>query len=284
MGTEERVGNRLGKWIAFFRQPPPSRSGCYGVDGCRVCDVRLVWAVCRGEIRLRQACQAGVPILNSMSLKKHLLYAGAGLLAVSSSISVCTVTDVASELRKHWLSGSKATANAPVAYAPGVAADGSADAPPLAIGPNARADAMPLPSLAEVLRMDVTVDWVLQRWPRVTTGLPQLQLQGYRVPLVSGTRVSDVAGSLTYYFNARQQVQRITLRGTTGDPSVLASILKSRYGFARRLTNNPGVVLFEAVDSNNRPVGSLKIRSAAVVSVNQPYSRFQVDLVIDRTE
>ena len=143
---------------------------------------------------------------------------------------------------------------------------------------------MPLPSLAEVLRMDVSVEWVLQRWPRVTTGLPQLQMQGYRVPLVSGTSVTDVAGSLTYYFNARQQVQRITLRGTTGDPSVLASILKSRYGFTRRLTNDPGVVLFEAVDSSNRPVGSLKIRSAPVVSVSQPYSRFQVDLVMDRTE
>ena len=73
---------------------------------------------------------------------------------------------------------------------------------------------MPLPSLAEVLRFDVTVEWVMQRWPRVTTGLPQLQLQGYRVPLVTGTSLSDVAGSLTYYFNARQQVQRITLRGT----------------------------------------------------------------------
>ena len=102
---------------------------------------------------------------------------------------------------------------------------------------------MPLPSLAEVLRFDVTVEWILRRWPRVTTGLPYLQLQGYRVPLVTGTGMSDVAGSLTYYFNAQQQVQRITLRGTTGDPSVLASILTSRYRFARRLTNDPGVVL-----------------------------------------
>ncbi len=62
-----------------------------------------------------------------------------------------------------------------------------------------------------MLRFDVTVEWVMQRWPRVSTGLPYLQLQGYRVPLVTGTKVADLAGSLTYYFNARQQVQRITL-------------------------------------------------------------------------
>ena len=221
-----------------------------------------------------------------MGLKKHLLYAGGALLAVSSSISVCTVTDVMSDIRKHWLSGSKATANASMPYSPDVAIDPvtGAPAPSLAIGANASpADAMPLPSLAEVLRLDVT-EWVLHRWPRVTTGLPQLQLQGYRVPLVSGTTTADVAGSLTYYFNARQQVQRLTLRGTTGDPSVLATLLTSRYGFARRLTNDPGVVLFEAVDSSNRPVGSLKIRSAPVVNGSQPYSRFHVDLVMDRTE
>ncbi|MFZ1934786.1 MAG: DUF6690 family protein [Thermoguttaceae bacterium] len=220
-----------------------------------------------------------------MSLKKHLLYAGGALLLVSSSISLCTVTDVVSDIRKRWLSGPKPTANTSVTYDPSAAGDGTADNPSLSIGSNPpRADRLPLPSLAEVLRLDVTVEWVLQRWPRVTTGLPQLQLQGYRVPLVSGAKVTDVAGSLTYYFNARQQVQRITLRGTTGDPRVLADLLTSRYGFTRRLTNDPGLVLYEAVDSSNRSIGSFKIRSAPVVSMSQPYSRFQIDLVMERAE
>jgi hypothetical protein len=222
-----------------------------------------------------------------MNFKKPLLWAGGGLLAVSLSTSVCTVTDVARDIRKCLFSGAKTSTNAAALNAPVAAVDPATGGPTatLAIGPGGSpTGVIPLPSLAEVLRLDVSVDWVLQRWPRVTTGLPQLQLQGYRVPLLSGTRVSDVAGSLTYYFNARQQVQRITLRGTTGDPRELATLLASRYGFTRRLTNDPGVVLFEAVDSSNRPVGSLKIRSAPVVSVSQPYSRFQVDLLIERTE
>jgi hypothetical protein len=133
-----------------------------------------------------------------------------------------------------------------------------------------------------VLRFDVTVEWVLRHWPRVSTGLPHLQLQGYRVPVVTGTRATDLAGSLTYYFNAAQQAQRITLRGATGDPSALVAVLTNRHHFTRRLTNDPGLVLYEAVDSSNQPCGTLKIRSANVIRADQPYARFQVDLEINR--
>jgi hypothetical protein len=139
-----------------------------------------------------------------------------------------------------------------------------------------------MPDLDQVLRFDATVEWVMQRWPRVSTGLSYAQLQGYRVPLVTGTDMADVAGSLTYYFNAGQQVQRITFRGTTGDPTRLATLVATRFGFARRLTNDPGVVLYEAVDSSNRPAGTLRIRSAGVIKASQPYTRFEVDLVMDR--
>jgi hypothetical protein len=135
-----------------------------------------------------------------------------------------------------------------------------------------------------VLNFDATVDWVMRRWPRVSTGLPDLQLQGYRVALVTGTSLTDLAGSLTYYFNPRQQVQRIAFRGTTGDPSALVALVTGQFQFARRLTNDPGVVLFEKVDSSNHSAGALKIRSARVIKANQPYTRFEVDLAVDRPE
>jgi len=109
-------------------------------------------------------------------------------------------------------------------------------------------------------------------------------LQGDRAPLVTGTAMADVAGSLTYYFNAQQQVQRITLRGTTGDPSVLVTILTTQHHFTRRLTNDPGVVLYEAVDSGSQPAGTLQIRSANVISASEPRTRFEIDLVMDRAE
>lgn len=95
--------------------------------------------------------------------------------------------------------------------------DASLSGVPVGEGSPISVEGTPVRDLAEVFRFDVTTDWILRHWPRVSTGLAQLQLQGYRVPLVTGTGEADLAGSLTYYFNARQKVQRITFCGTTGD-------------------------------------------------------------------
>jgi hypothetical protein len=215
-----------------------------------------------------------------MGFKTTLLCAGGVLLAVSGPISLFSASDRLGSLKRSWLGSGGAAATA--ASQPSNAA--APLATPAGPTPSAPADATPMPSLAEVLRFDVTTSWVMHRWPRVSTGLPHLQLQGYRVPLVTGTSVADLAGSLTYYFNSQQQVERITLRGTTGDPNALVALLAGRYHFARRLTNDPGTVLFETVNSSNQSAGTLKIRSAAVVKANQPYTRFEVDLVMDRAE
>lgn len=140
----------------------------------------------------------------------------------------------------------------------------------------------PTPAMAEVLRFDISPAWVLQRWPRVSTDLAHLQLHGYRVPLVTGTSVTDVAGSLTYYFNPAQQVQHLTLRGTTGDPRTLISFLNNRYGFVRRPNNDPSRLVFETVDSSGKTIGTMIVQSAPVVRADRPYQRYAVDLTMDR--
>jgi hypothetical protein len=140
----------------------------------------------------------------------------------------------------------------------------------------------PTPAMAEVLRFDISPAWVLQRWPRVSTDLARLQLHGYRVPLVTGTSQSDVAGSLTYYFNPGQQVQHITLRGTTGDPRALISFLSEHYGYVRRPNNDPSRLVFESVNSSGKPMGWMIIQSAPVVRADRPYQRYALDLTMDR--
>jgi len=135
-------------------------------------------------------------------------------------------------------------------------------------------DGAPVYELAEVLRFDVTPGWVVGRWPRVSAGLAQLQLQGYRVP----------AGSLTYYFNPRQQVQRITFHGTTGTTEKLVFLLSTQYGFRRRLTNDPGKFLYEKVTRHGKPTSFLWIRSAPVVKASQPLDRYEVALLLERPE
>lgn len=143
-------------------------------------------------------------------------------------------------------------------------------------------EGLPVTDMAEVLRFDVSPAWVLQRWPRVSTDLAYLQLHGYRVPLVTGTSQADVAGSLTYYFNPGQQVQQITLHGTTGDPRAIISLLTTRYNYVRRPTNDPSRLIFEAVNPSHKTIGTMVIKSAPVVRADQPYQRYAVDLNMGR--
>lgn len=142
----------------------------------------------------------------------------------------------------------------------------------------------PVHDLAEVLRFDVSPGWVVARWPRVSTGLAQLQLQGYRVPLVTGTARDDLAGALTYYFNPRQEMQRLTFHGTTGDARKLVHLVTTRYGLARRLTNDPGMFLYERQAANGEAKSFLWIRPAAVVKANDPLGRLEVALLLERPE
>jgi hypothetical protein len=142
----------------------------------------------------------------------------------------------------------------------------------------------PMYDVADVLRFDVGPSWVIQSWPRVSTGLGQLDLHGYRVPLVTGTAEDDLAGALTYYFNSRQQVQRITFKGTTGSAAKLISVVTGRFGFARRLTNDPGVFIYEVKGPDRQVKSTLWIRPAGVLEMSKNLSRFEVALTLERPE
>jgi hypothetical protein len=136
-------------------------------------------------------------------------------------------------------------------------------------------------NLAEVIQFDGSPAWVMARWPRVTAGLADLDLQGYRVPLVSGTSQDDLAGSLTYYFDKNQRMSRIIFHGATGDPRKLIALVTSRYNFEPQKTDDPSLALFQA-KWNGKPHSELRIRPARVVRADQPYARFEVDLAMKR--
>ncbi len=141
-------------------------------------------------------------------------------------------------------------------------------------------DLPPMVDLAEAIRFDATPPWVLGRWPRVTAGLPDADMQGYRVPLVSGTAVDDVAGSLTYYFNAHQRCVRITLQGTTGDARKLVALVTQRFGFKQQTSNEPGLYLYQ-VRWNGQPLSELHVRPSRVVRSTTPLARFEVLLALN---
>jgi len=121
----------------------------------------------------------------------------------------------------------------------------------------------------------------MQRWERVSAGLADIDLQGYRVPLVTGTADDDLAGSLTYYFDKQQKVQRITFHGTSGNPRKLVTLLTGRYGFLRQSTDDPSLYLYQ-VKWNGKPTSELRIKPARVVRADAPHSRFEIELAMKR--
>lgn len=133
------------------------------------------------------------------------------------------------------------------------------------------------PRLEQVFSFGVSTGWVLGSWPRVSTALADLDLQGYRVPLVSGTRTDDIAGSLTYYFGNEQRVERITFVGTTGDARRLVAILAAQHAFARQMTDDPSVHLYQS-RKRRRIMGELRIRTSQVVRADSLHSRFALSL------
>ncbi len=128
-------------------------------------------------------------------------------------------------------------------------------------------------SLQEVLRFDITPGWVMQRFPRVTTVLADTQLDGLRVPLITGTSPSDIAGTLTYSFDRYQRLQRLTVHGATGDATRFIAELQQQYQMQQ--VPSLGGVLY-MLSWNGRPTSIVHVEPAAVIYGDSPYSRFNI--------
>jgi hypothetical protein len=216
-------------------------------------------------------------------MNKTILFSALLLaVALGGPITMFRLSDFWRDLTQGTFWGRSSANSGEMAEALNAAEKSPEPSGPTPRSPTLSLEGMPTPALDEVLRFDVSPAWVLQRWPRVSTDLAHLQLHGYRVPLVTGTSETDVAGSLTYYFNPAQQVQHITLKGTTGDARALIALLSNRFGYVRRPNNDPSRLVFEAVNEQGKSLGSMVIQSAPVVRAYQPYQRYNIDLTMDR--
>ncbi len=135
-------------------------------------------------------------------------------------------------------------------------------------------------SLSQILRFDVSPEWVTTTWPLVSTSVRAGDLAGMRLPLVSGTRLVDVAGSLTYWFNPQRQCERIDLAGSTGDTSELVGLLTQGYGL--RGEPSPGGMLFVGRDTSGKPGSVLRIRPSQLLRQDQPHRRYAIELELQR--
>ncbi|QDV24253.1 DUF6690 family protein [Aureliella helgolandensis] len=136
----------------------------------------------------------------------------------------------------------------------------------------------PVLALQQVLRFDVSPGWVTQQFPRITTVLADMQLDGLRVPLVTGTTPGDIAGTLTYYFDRYKRLQRIKLEGVAGDPSRFVAELQQIYKLEQSPSLGGGLYVLKW---NGHPTSVMHVAPAPVIHADSPYSRFNVFLELN---
>jgi hypothetical protein len=133
--------------------------------------------------------------------------------------------------------------------------------------------------LREVLRFDIVPGWLPQRFARVTTVTSNVKMDGLRVPLITGTQPKDIAGSLTYYFDASQSLKRINLHGLTGDPTQLANLMVQFYQL--KPEQSLGGQLF-TVRWNNRITSVMQIAPAPIIYAGADHSKYIIFLELNQ--
>ena len=132
-----------------------------------------------------------------------------------------------------------------------------------------------------MLRFDISPQWVTERFSRVTTVLADLQLDGLRVPLVTGTGADDLAGSISYYFDHSAHLQRVMLHGFTGDPNAVVSTMTEHYGLQSEPTLEAGVY---SKRWNGAPVHFLRITRAPIVYSDALHHKYIVFLELNQPD
>ncbi|MCA9193928.1 MAG: hypothetical protein KDB03_19285 [Planctomycetales bacterium] len=138
----------------------------------------------------------------------------------------------------------------------------------------------PFHALPEVLRFDVQPNWVIAHFPRVTTVLADSQLDGLRVPLVTGANPSDLAGTLTYYFDRYKRLQRTTIHAVTGDPSQIISQLQTYYHLQQVPSLGGGLWV---QTWNGQPTSICQIAPAAIIQANEQFARYTIFIELNQS-
>ncbi|WP_164101206.1 DUF6690 family protein [Candidatus Laterigemmans baculatus] len=139
----------------------------------------------------------------------------------------------------------------------------------------------PVADFRDVLRFDISPNWVAEHFSRVTTVLSDLRLEGLRVPIVTGTQTDDVAGTVTYYFRPDHRLQRVCLHGFTGDPTRLVETMTNYYGMKPRPTLEAGVY---TIDWNGGPTSVLKVSRAPILYADATRAQHTVFLELNQPD
>ena len=139
------------------------------------------------------------------------------------------------------------------------------------------------PSIEEAFSFShVSPEWILRYFPRVKNVSIHPQMVSYRVPLVTGTELIDVAGSMTYEFDNRQTLRRMTFVGSTGDAKEIVAMAQHKYGLVSRETHQPNLYVFEKVAPNGNVRDVLHVMISRTLDKNSRLTAYEIKLRLYR--
>ena len=138
---------------------------------------------------------------------------------------------------------------------------------------------LPVPQkLAQIFSFNWTPDSVLSVWPSATRVFED-EFAGLRVPLVTGTSPQDLAGSLTYYFDRKNQLRRIGFEGVTGDARPLVQLMVGQYQLRAQRSLLAGLYVSSW---NGTPRSVLRLTYPPTIDASQARSRLSVAIELNR--
>ncbi len=145
---------------------------------------------------------------------------------------------------------------------------------------NARIAQSQLPAprkIEQIIHFRWTPSSVLSVWPTATRVFDE-DFAGLRVPLMTGTSAQDLAGSLTYYFDRRNRLRRITFEGVTGDARPLVQHVVTRFGLRSQRSLLAGLYV---ASWNGVPRSVLRLTYPPTVDAANVRSRLNVALELN---
>lgn len=123
------------------------------------------------------------------------------------------------------------------------------------------------------LRWDLPRGYLIWQHPNAAIVPTERNLLGYRIPFTTGLQPHDLTGTLTYYFDSKDQLQRMELSAASGNPWPMTQWLLPQFRLQPIPSTHPNVRL-AILKSRDKPQSLLAVASGNASSASTPHELF----------
>jgi hypothetical protein len=123
------------------------------------------------------------------------------------------------------------------------------------------------------LRWDLPRGYLLWQHPNAAIVPTERNLIGYRIPFTTGFQPQDLTGTLTYYYDAKEQLQRMELSAASGNPWPMTQWLLPQFHLQPIISLDPNVRL-ATLKSRDKTQSLMAVATGKAPSGSPPHELF----------